>query len=237
MGNKKYKYILIVLIVGMLFSITFNVFAETSSIISVFLKNNIKFEFNGEHKELPDEYVVLNYNGRTYVPARFIAEELGAEVQWDAVTNTINIVQEKQEDISEEINEDIKQDESSKVEYKEIPVSKSYHDMLLGITLLSYDNNYWRVYLKLENKGNIPLQLLPSETKIEVDDKEYDIEDAPIHYLDTRWYNDIKEDDDLEGYIVLPKLHKEPENLHIEFKVLSNNEKQEKRTIEFDVKF
>lgn len=40
----------------------------------------IKLVINGEEQKIPDEYSVLNYNGHTYVPLRFIAENIGGKV-------------------------------------------------------------------------------------------------------------------------------------------------------------
>ncbi|WP_018130744.1 copper amine oxidase N-terminal domain-containing protein [Effusibacillus pohliae] len=47
---------------------------------------NFKFKFDGVEKSLPEGFTVLEYNGRTYVPARFVAENLGAKVDWDGST-------------------------------------------------------------------------------------------------------------------------------------------------------
>ena len=33
-------------------------------------------------------------NDRTYVPIRFVAEELGAEVQWNEETKTVTIIKQ-----------------------------------------------------------------------------------------------------------------------------------------------
>ncbi|SFM16851.1 Copper amine oxidase N-terminal domain-containing protein [Paenibacillus sp. 1_12] len=41
------------------------------------------FTINGQHAETNKDSPVLNYNGQTYVPARFIAEQLGAFVDYN----------------------------------------------------------------------------------------------------------------------------------------------------------
>ncbi|ARU62766.1 hypothetical protein CBW65_18670 [Tumebacillus avium] len=51
----------------------------------------IKFTFDGKTKALPEGYAVLTYKDRTYVPARFVAEELGAKVDWINSTQTVAI--------------------------------------------------------------------------------------------------------------------------------------------------
>lgn len=40
---------------------------------------------------IPMDTVAVNVNGRIYVPARFIATALGAQVDWDAATKTVSI--------------------------------------------------------------------------------------------------------------------------------------------------
>ncbi|UOF92220.1 copper amine oxidase N-terminal domain-containing protein [Fodinisporobacter ferrooxydans] len=51
----------------------------------------INFVFNGQPVTLDSSYVAINYNGHIYVPARFVAEHLGAVVGWDGTTNTVTI--------------------------------------------------------------------------------------------------------------------------------------------------
>jgi hypothetical protein len=51
-----------------------------------------KIEINGQSKELPSEYKVLNYNGHAYVPIRFIGESLGLGVRYIERDNVISIM-------------------------------------------------------------------------------------------------------------------------------------------------
>jgi hypothetical protein len=50
----------------------------------------VKFEFNGIEKKLSNEYVVLNHLGHAYVPVRFIADNMGAAVDYDIDKATIS---------------------------------------------------------------------------------------------------------------------------------------------------
>ncbi|TVY08456.1 stalk domain-containing protein [Paenibacillus cremeus] len=54
----------------------------------------VKFQFNGESKEYGSRFAVLNYDGHTYVPVRFMADNLGAGAAFDKDTNTITVVSE-----------------------------------------------------------------------------------------------------------------------------------------------
>lgn len=71
------------LITGVVLTATTSVFAAST------MKAN--FTFNGVGKELPQEYTVLNHNGRIYVPVRFVAEGMGASVNWNSQTNTVEV--------------------------------------------------------------------------------------------------------------------------------------------------
>lgn len=51
----------------------------------------IKFTFNGVEQALPAGYTTLTQDNHTYVPARFIAEQLGAKVDWDEASQTVKI--------------------------------------------------------------------------------------------------------------------------------------------------
>jgi hypothetical protein len=53
-----------------------------------------KFEINGQSKELDSEYKVLNYNGHTYVPIRFVAECLDIGIKYSSMDNVISIMNE-----------------------------------------------------------------------------------------------------------------------------------------------
>lgn len=54
----------------------------------------VKFQFNGESREVGSRFSVLNYEGHTYVPLRFMAENLGAGAVYDGKTRTVSVVSE-----------------------------------------------------------------------------------------------------------------------------------------------
>ena len=66
--------------------------------IQAYLNHSYYFTFDGERTELPEDGHVLVYEGRSYVPARFVAEQLGATVTWHSDTKEIEIRREKQVD-------------------------------------------------------------------------------------------------------------------------------------------
>lgn len=58
--------------------------SELKSFITVINNKAAGFMFNGVEKPLPSDMTVLLHNDRVYVPARFVAEELGATVDWNS---------------------------------------------------------------------------------------------------------------------------------------------------------
>lgn len=81
------KKIMIILVV--LLSITTAVYSYTGYKTIQVQYEDIKININGERKY--PELEPFTYSGRTFVPLRFIAEELNKEVLWDGVYKTIDI--------------------------------------------------------------------------------------------------------------------------------------------------
>ena len=67
------------------------VFAQNSSVLEVFY-NNIKLKVYGQtiNTEGNEPFIV---NGRTYVPARYVAEAMGGVVKWNETENVVEITQ------------------------------------------------------------------------------------------------------------------------------------------------
>jgi hypothetical protein len=49
----------------------------------------VKYVFNGQTKELDSEFTTLNYNGHTYVPVRWVSENMGANVGYNGNSQSI----------------------------------------------------------------------------------------------------------------------------------------------------
>jgi hypothetical protein len=74
------KKFILGLVLGLSFALTPTAFSSNSVSTTLFPS---QFVFNGQTKTLGPEYEVLNYNGHTYVPVRFVAENMGATVGYD----------------------------------------------------------------------------------------------------------------------------------------------------------
>lgn len=71
-------------------SILISPIVEGSSKIQAFLFN-VKFKINEKYIELPSQYKVLNYNSYTYLPSRYIVENMGGTIIYDDRKNEIKI--------------------------------------------------------------------------------------------------------------------------------------------------
>ena len=239
MFYQRFKILTAGIIIGSLCTLGIQVFAEpASNIVTAFVSNMITFEFDGVKKELPAGYNILTYRDRTYVPIRFVAENLGAEVDWINDTQTIKLISAlKTDDKVCDEPKDI-QDEKISVtrNFQKLPQNYNDMDMLLGVSVVTKDDkDERRVYITLENKKITPLQLIQSETKIVVDGIEYYRKDVPAFRLDDRWYKDVQQDGRTEGYITLPKLHRDPKELQLTLVTLKNDSKREKQKVEFNI--
>ena len=92
------KNIKLVFIVSIILSLCTGVVLGVGGIehIQAALNHDMKIFVNGARLTLTDEqgqnFDPIVYNGRTYVPARFIANALGANIHWNGDTQTIDIV-------------------------------------------------------------------------------------------------------------------------------------------------
>lgn len=231
---KKYRLLLVGMIIGCLCTLSTQVFAISANAVTAWVSNLITIEFDGEIKPVPEGDNILTYRDHIYVPVRFVAENLGADVDWDYEMKRIKITSPKKKIIIEEKKKEEEKKEPE-IKYEKMPVTKNYVDMLVGVTAVVNDDYDTRIYVTLENKKNIPLQLLQSESKIKVDGREYSIDKVTPYKIDKQWYQNIKEDQTAEGYIIIPKIPKDAKEMHLVVKVLKNDRSQEKRDVEFNI--
>lgn len=86
---KKFSSFLTGVVVGGLIFGTFSIATAAPKTIEAIF-DNIKIKINGKIINTGDDQPFL-YNGRTYVPARYVAQELGASVKYNEIDNTVEI--------------------------------------------------------------------------------------------------------------------------------------------------
>lgn len=84
---KKFKHVLLGFILGASVMCFVPGFAANNQVTAVI--NSIKIKIDGKVVNTDDKPITLN--NRTYLPVRPIAENLGASVEFDAKTNTVEI--------------------------------------------------------------------------------------------------------------------------------------------------
>ncbi len=76
-------------IIVLLFSLVAISFVPFTTLVHA--ETKVKVEMNGELMAFPDQQPIINQDGRTIVPVRFVAVGLGAYVDWDGKTQTVTI--------------------------------------------------------------------------------------------------------------------------------------------------
>lgn len=253
---KKQRKLFLGILIGLIIGGGGFVFADTAAKVSAVIANHVSFQFDGKNVPIPAEYTVLNYQGRIYVPARFVAENLGAEVTWDAVTNRILFespklecpeppVQEpgdqedpKKPDPSDKDRDDEDKDVSKR--YSKLPMSAVKDKIWVyvsGITVDKDDKVTW-IYVEVENKGSANVQLDQRATTILTDGKTYYQKDVRAVYdTDPHWYNDIREDEKVSGFIKMPLPEKGEKwgDMTLTLKVRKNDGSGDVLEFDFDI--
>ncbi|MBP2027127.1 hypothetical protein J2Z35_000921 [Acetoanaerobium pronyense] len=223
------------ILTGLLISTTLISFAQPIEVKS-YINEGFSFIFNGERKELPPEYKALVYEGRSYVPARFVGENLGAEVTFNSQTKQINFVynshQTELEDIIEnyeneisKLNERIKEleeDTSTRqdnIRYSTLPITQSLDGFEIRLQNFDFNSfgNVSYLSLNLENTNSAkPYKILPLETKLIIDGVTYSPSSS---FLDFSLFNYLNNGDKVNGTIGYTNLPKDLEKMEILFTV------------------
>lgn len=77
------------LVCVVLMTVSIPIFAKTETIKAFY--NNIKMSVNGKNIKFADGEEPFVLNGRTFVPAKYVAENLNASVSWNETDNTVVI--------------------------------------------------------------------------------------------------------------------------------------------------
>lgn len=255
----KYKGFVCGVIIGAIGMTTVGVTAA-DNIANAIINEAVTFDFGNNIKKA----LALNYNDSLYVPARFVAEGLGAEVNWNEAENTVKItpkevttqpttiqpttIQETtiQETAAEKETETTtkKQETTAKKEtwkdttsYETLPIRLNYPEMNISATLLQWDREATKLYVTLENRGSEPLNLQQIDTVMTIKHKDGDKK----YYAKDAPTNQLSSQwfndvtDTRSSYVTLPPLPEGTNNLIIEVKVLVNSYGQRTITVPFKI--
>ncbi|NLK97627.1 MAG: hypothetical protein GX272_06045 [Epulopiscium sp.] len=249
MLRKKLGYIVLGTVLGSVLTLSTGAFAETSKLVSAYLGNHIRFEFNGAIKKPSEDKPAIIYKDSVYVPIRFIAEGTGMPINWNTQTQTVEIktpepqiiekevyIEVPKEETKVEEKEENKEEKKDSRDYHTLPASKTYTNMEVKAVTMLAEENQTKIFFEVKNKESYPLQLIQSETIIEVDGVPYKMSDKPSVFWDTNWYNDIRKDETREGFIIFNEIPKDTKGIHIVLRIIQNDGSGKYTEVPFDIK-
>lgn len=215
---KKILAITIGILIG-LSSITY----AAPKLVEAYLQNDFLIKVNGEFKYHPEGLKPLVYENRTYLPASFIAQLLGASTTYDNSTKTVSIstLPVTQIDSDErvafenkikELEERIKELESSTSEtsnYTKLPARLSqsgYKFTLEGLTVRENGRD-GRLHFTLKNEdADTGVKINSMITTIEANGKKYTASALYQENLDMDLFKWIRKNEQLQTFIPFSNL-------------------------------
>lgn len=244
----KFKGFICGLLIGVVGTATaMGVMADLKA-VEAYVSNAI-FKFNGKYKipSGPDYSGVfaLNYNGRLYVPARFVAEGLGAKATWDIKTNTVNI--DKEEETKPNYTSESKETESTtpaesttaeqetkpNVDYRRLPITLSYSEMDITATVVELNDDDTKIFIRVKNRKQEPLYLQQSKAVLKVGDKEYKPNGISGTKWSEVWDTDIRGTS--ESYLIFPEIDEDTKNIQLEISIVVNDFTQKEIIVPFNI--
>lgn len=209
---KKFKTFAMGFTLGVGLMITTNVVAANLTKIEAFIPSDVSFKIDGKIVAQDPNLPILNYKDSTYVPIRFVSEKIGANVGWDIVKRQVSIDMPKPEpeikEVIKEVEKIVYVDKDSSVDgnkvYQALPlkVNKGVYEISLNGIRRDTINNSTKLFIKLDNTDSAKVQLNQSKAKLTVDGKDYEMSKIFADW-DQKWYNDIEQDEDYEGTLVM----------------------------------
>lgn len=243
------KMVIAGLVMGMAIGGSVQSFAEPLvRLVEARIHPDYHITFDGEKKEMPEGYEILIYQDRTYVPVRYIAEELGATVNWHEDTKEIEIVKPEipttggaivpPEENPVTTDTAITTPEIPQVEYKKLPIIQATKDYIAEAFLYASDKDGKRLWLRVENRSDDEtLQVEQSSTSVIIREKTYKINLNRAVDFDQRWYSSIQEDEEIEGFLLLPdEIRDEKEvTIKVNFNLTDRLGTERTETVTFDI--
>lgn len=213
---KNFKSIALGFVAGSLCMVTVTAFASYMDITAKVM-NDLIFKVDGAKMASPSDQPVLNYNGYTYVPMRYMTEVMGGTIDWDIANRIIDVQTDKKTYIKEVEVEKIvyvekDSTDSTTAVYSKLPIKQHVNGKIVevnGISIGGYNSalgiqtNISRVFVSIDNESINRVQLVASASKLTVDGEEIAIS---ISQQDPTWVSgDIEVGAYKEGYIEFGK--------------------------------
>lgn len=214
---KKYGLAVSCLICGLLLGAGVQTFAaDAVKYITASVNETFQFIVDGEKTELPEEYDVLVYNNRTYLPVRAVGDMVGAQIDWNEQTKEI-LIQKPVCSVPDTS------------EYRSLP--QSYEATDYRLTLMSSSDNLGsdkltRIFFRLTGFGQADYRIQPSGIALTAAGKHYTnySSDIDLSLQDQKLYTTyITEGEDLDSYITLPEDIKKAEEIEVTIPVVTSS--------------
>ncbi|SDY99297.1 stalk domain-containing protein [Tindallia californiensis] len=163
--KEKMKYGVTGLALGVALTLSVTSISAFTEMINVYLRPDIQYVVDGEIRPMPSGYTTLVHEGRTYVPMRYMAQTLDADVLWDEITQRVIITTpqpevlpepeepeeepaeelEAEEEIEEEPAEEPAEEPEEEEEdtgqpagnYRRLPVTQYHEDLEVTVNLVT----------------------------------------------------------------------------------------------------
>ena len=241
---KKYKGVALGFVAGAMCMVSVTAMAATYAKVQAQVLNDVIFKFNGEMVASPSDQPVLNYNGYTYLPVRFVGESLDAEVNWDPAKRMVAI------DLEPEVIEKVVEVEvpyyitdKDKVQgaYEEFPVSYENDEFEVVVKAFITDKGLNRTKVSLacynETTKGKAFTIVNSSAKLVVDGNEVDLHPIPDRW-DQQWGTKYikkiyKDSERTEGYLLFEYIKPDWEKAELTFDVIERS--GEKNTYKYRI--
>jgi len=184
------KSVVFGIIIGVLTTVSISVLGISLATprVEVWLQDQqVSIMVDGRTLERPEGSHILNFNGRVHVPARFIAESLGATVHWDERSQTVIIVSAENQVVhhptapappAQEPAQETPAPAQPRRHYSPLPVRRVIRDVSINVTHMEFYLSQTEVVFSLDSRSQWPIMFLREYTFIEFDGVRY-----PVYYF------------------------------------------------------
>lgn len=237
---KNYKTAAAGFVAGALCMVSVTAMAAYSDVTAK-LWNDVTFKFNDKAVASPSNQPVLNYNGYTYVPLRFVSDQFGANVNYDYTTRSVSVnyepkVEEKEVQVVKEVPVYIKDDSEagSSTVYQTLPVKITDGDYSVEVTGFTRNAaaGYTKALITVKNKSSDYIQLVPSKSTLTVDGEDVALRKV-LSQWDNSWstrdiYEDDEDDGEKDGYVAFELCDENYEKMDLTVMIRNNTTGKDK---------
>lgn len=220
--------------------------------IEAFEQPDFLIKVNDEFKYHPEGLKPLVYGDRTYLPAAYIAELLGAKVYFNPSTKVVDITMQSNDEYETRIKElenevlSLKKKLESKNEQQltnanlktfPVKVNKNGYELTLSNFVVTDDKD-GRLYVELENDTtDVGVRINVHETEILINGKKYIPQQNFDNDISTEFYEWLKIDENLENIIPFRNVPSEEDikTMKIKIVVSTNQLLPQPETYTFDI--